>query len=61
MYSILSLGIHELEEDDCVLYFDTVRMGIEIILDELLEYLKRKEKMKMAQQNITDLNSRLKK
>jgi len=61
LYSILSLGIHELEEDDCLSYFDTVRMGIEIILDELLEYLKRKEKMKMAQQKITDLNSRLKK
>ena len=44
LYSILSLGIHELNEQDCLIYFETVKVGIEIILDEKLEEAKRKEK-----------------
>lgn len=61
LYSILSLGIHELTEDDCLTHFDTVRMGIEIILDEKLEEAKRQEKIKAATQKISDLHSKLKK
>jgi hypothetical protein len=34
MYSILSKGIHSLSEDECLEYFTTVRLGIEMILDE---------------------------
>lgn len=37
MYSILSKGIHELSEDDCIKHFATLRLGIEMILDEKLE------------------------
>lgn len=61
LYSILSLGIHELKEDDCLAYFDTVRVGIEIILDEKLEEQKRQEKIKAAQKQISDLHGKLKK
>lgn len=61
LYSILSLGIHELKEEECLAYFDTVRVGIEIILDEKLEEQKRQEKMKAAQKQISDLHSKLKK
>jgi len=61
LYSILSLGIHELKEDECLAYFDTVRDGIEIILDQRLEEIQKQEKIKQAQQKINDLNSKLKK
>jgi hypothetical protein len=61
LYSILSLGIHEHKEEDCLAYFETVRVGIEIILDKKLEKQKRKEKIKAAQRQISDLNSKLKK
>lgn len=61
LYSILSLGIHELNEEDCLAYFDTVKVGIEIILDEKLEEAKRQEKIKIATKNISDLHGRLKK
>jgi hypothetical protein len=60
LYSILSLGIHELSEDNCLAYFDTVRLGIEIILDQKLEAIERQEKIKQAQQKISDLNGKLK-
>ncbi|MDX2171807.1 MAG: hypothetical protein SFY56_01720 [Bacteroidota bacterium] len=60
LYSILSLGIHQLNEVDCLNHFDTVRMGIEIILDEKLDEVKRNEKIKIAKQKISDLHSKLK-
>lgn len=37
LYGILSLGIHELSDDICLRHFDTVKVGIEFILDEKLE------------------------
>jgi hypothetical protein len=41
MYSLLSKGIHELSEQECLEHFETLRIGIELILDQKHE-LKRK-------------------
>lgn len=59
MYSILSVGVHELDEDTCLKHFDTLRIGIEIILDEKLEEKKRKEKIEMAQKKLQELKGKL--
>jgi len=61
MYSILSLGIHELDDDTCLAHFDTLRVGIEIILDEKLEEFKRNEKMELAKQKLNQLKQNIKK
>jgi hypothetical protein len=61
MYSILSLGIHALEEKDCLAYFDTLRVGIEIILDEKLEELNKKEKIENAKKKISEAKAAVKK
>lgn len=61
LYSIMSLGIHKLLEEECLAYFDTIRIGIELILDEKLEELKRKEKINAAQKQISELHGKLKK
>jgi hypothetical protein len=37
MYSILSKGIHELEEKDCLKYFPIIKNGIQLILEEKIE------------------------
>ena len=55
LYSILSKGIHELEEDECLKYFDTMRVGIEIILDEKLEEQKKKTKISEARKKISTI------
>lgn len=34
VYSILSLGIHELEEEDCLKYFEALKQAIIIILED---------------------------
>lgn len=48
MYSLLSKGIHELSEDECLKHFETLRIGIELILDERLEQRERARKVAAA-------------
>ncbi|WP_421976997.1 hypothetical protein [Roseivirga seohaensis] len=61
MYSILSLGIHELDEKTCLAHFDTLRVGIEIILDEKLDELRKKEKVEAAKKKLANLKGEIKK
>ncbi len=60
MYSILSIGIHELDEETCLAHFDSLRIGIEIILDEKLEEIRRKEKTEEAKKRLAEIKGRLK-
>jgi hypothetical protein len=57
IYSVLSLGIHELDENTCLAHFDTLRVGIEIILDEKLDELKKKEKIEEAKKKLSQLHT----
>lgn len=36
MYGVLSVGVHELTEEQCATYFETIHQGIELILSEAL-------------------------
>jgi hypothetical protein len=60
LYGILSVGVHALNEEDCLAHFDTVRVGIELILDEKLEAFERKRKVEEAQQKLVALTSKVK-
>jgi len=60
MYSILSLGVHELDEDTCLAHFDTLKVGIEIILDEKLEEARKQKKIQEASKKLQLLNQNLK-
>jgi hypothetical protein len=60
LYSILSKGIHELTENECMEYFPTVRLGIELILDEKLEKKKRDDKIKAASNLISTITKQIK-
>ena len=60
LYGVLSKGIHELSEDDCLKYFSVVREVIELILDER-EYLRQKdEKKKQARNKLSSIAGELK-
>ncbi|MBC3806012.1 hypothetical protein H8K52_01475 [Undibacterium seohonense] len=59
MYSILSKGIHELSENECLTAFPIVKIGIEIILDGKLEAIERERKLTEARKAISALNSSL--
>lgn len=60
IYSILSKGIHELSEEECLKYFNPIRVGIELILDEKLKELDKKEKEKKASETIRKIKGELK-
>lgn len=46
IYSTLSKGIHELDEEECLKYFDILKGSIEIILDAILEEHNKAQKEK---------------
>jgi hypothetical protein len=48
MYGLLSKGIHELKETECLDHFDTLKIGIELILDEKLENKEKEKKITAA-------------
>lgn len=52
LYSILSKGIHELTENECLKHFPVIKVGIELILDEKLEKIRKAEKMAAASKAI---------
>lgn len=61
IYGILSKGVHELSEDECLAYFDCMRQSIELILDERLEQLAKKKKQEEVKTTINSIASKLKK
>lgn len=60
VYGILSKGIHELSEKDCLLYFDVMRNGIEIILDDKLEQKRKEQKRKKTMDAISKIKAEVK-
>ena len=48
LYGILSKGIHELSEEECLDQFDAVKMSIELILDQTIESKEKERKTAMA-------------
>ena len=50
IYSILSKGIHELSESDCLKNFETLKLGTELILDQRLEAKERENKIKATRE-----------
>ncbi len=59
LYAVLSKGIHELREQECLQYFETVRLAIELILDEQLERQSRRRKIEQATRALSDIKRRL--
>ncbi len=59
MYSILSCAIHDLAEDDCRTYFEPVKGGIELILDEKLAQLEREAKTANTAKAITRIKGQI--
>lgn len=60
LYSIMSVGVHTLSEEQCLGAFPLVRMSIELILDDHLEKAARKKKIEEAQKGIAAMSGALK-
>lgn len=59
LYSILSTGIHDLTEDECLQYFETVKIGIEQILDEKIIQKEKADKATKAREAIQKAHGKL--
>ena len=60
IYGILSKGLHELDEDECLAYFTCMKSSIEMILDEQIEILAKKQKEDSVKKAILEISSKLK-
>ena len=61
LYGVLSKGIHELSEDECLDYFSVVREIIELILDEFEFARKKAERLKQASGKLATVVGKVKK
>lgn len=61
MYGMLSTGIHELDEQQCLKYFEAIKIGIELILDEKVEQLSKKNKILEANKMLSTILQEIKK
>lgn len=60
VYGIMSKGIHELSEDECLDLFPDVKLGIELILDEKLYEQEKQSKRKSFSSFIATTAAKLK-
>lgn len=58
IYKILSQGVHELTEQECLAAFPVVKMGIELVLDEKLAAAAKQLKLEQAKKAIHGLASK---
>ena len=59
LYSILSIGIHSINEGDCLSYFESVKIGIEQILDEKIEKLEKAQKAEKARHAVQKVSGQV--
>ena len=59
MYGILSKGVHDLTEQECLEYFPVAQKGIELILDDEMERLERKAKTADTQKAIDAIRNKI--
>ena len=60
LYGVLSKGVHELSEKDCILYFPVVRDCIFMILDQWEELRKKEAKEKEIRAGLAKIASKIK-
>ncbi|MBR5328435.1 MAG: hypothetical protein IKV31_07865 [Paludibacteraceae bacterium] len=60
VYGILSKGIHELSEEECLQYFDAMKNGIELIQDDKLEQKRKEQKRKATLESVSKIKEKVK-
>lgn len=59
IYGILSKGVHELTEEECLRYFAPLKLSIELILDQKLEQAKKSERDAAVKKQLQDIHQEL--
>lgn len=61
IYGILSKGVHELSEEDCLAYFPALKLSIELVLEQKIEEIAKQNRDKEALAKIAEIQSRINK
>ncbi len=59
IYGILSKGVHELTEEECLNYFSPLKLSIELILDQKIEENMKKERNESVKKQLQNINQKL--
>jgi hypothetical protein len=59
VYSILSNGVHELTEEECLCYFAPIKLSIELILDQKIEEAKKVEKDMLVKKQLQQIQKEI--
>lgn len=59
VYSILSKGIHQLSENECLAYFEPLKLSIELVLDQKIEMDLKKQRDEKVKDEIKNINAKL--
>ena len=59
LYSILSVGVHTLSDQECMDNFPLVRAGIELILDEEIRRREEEDKVQSVEKELGELIKKL--
>ena len=60
IYSILSKGIHELSEQECLQYFPALKLSIELILEQKIEMEIKRKRDDEVKEQIQNINAEIK-
>jgi hypothetical protein len=61
VYAILSKGVHELDEQECLAYFPVLKTAIELILEQKIEAALKLQRDKDVQSKLAEIEAKLKK
>ena len=56
IYGILSKGVHELSEEECLKYFSPIKLSIELILDQKIEQAIKKSRDEIVKKELQIIN-----
>lgn len=59
IYSILSKGLHELSEEECLAYFEPLKLSIELILDQKIEMDLKQRRDQRVKDEIQNIHKKL--
>lgn len=60
LYGILSQGVHELSEEQCLMFFPALKLSIELILDQKIYNEEKIKREKVIKKQLLDINSKIK-
>jgi len=59
IYGILSKGVHELTEEECLKYFGPLKLSIELILDQRIENVKKQQRDAAVKKQLQEIHQEL--